>query len=369
MQKVSADRSDIDAILHWNYQVDCKSRIFEQDTLHMKVDLTNKISLGENNNLFDAFAKYMHLRETLLKTMKTHLGDPTSQEVANAFKTFVCKANDVMDAWNTSSAIELPYAETPAELGSSIKSYDCAITAKLQPGASAALDKRVYISPESAVPLPADKQPQVSFTESVDPENLSAGDTADIRLTIPNLSLFKQRLAKPTVWLERNNNLFDSDAYTDIAVNKNFLYRTSALSWDPLIPSQEYGGLAVIPEKAGVPMADYNMHQVVDCLKKGLQLDDPDVPQGLTCSLEATYAYDLIEGNPLSAIRLPILLTTSQTLDEVFYNTLANALQAWCETEKPALERASIYFNITIWTAEQKQLLQLRSLRIDIDKK
>ena len=130
----------------------------------------------------------------------------------------------------------------------------------------------------------------------------------EVGVKLPKLDLTEQYFARPVLHLERNNNLFDGalpiESFTEEAfsVNSQFLYRTNKCSLPALTPNREYGNIVKITnEILQIGASGTNAGKVAERLRNSLGLDTNGV---FTISIAASYAYDLIPGNPLSTVHL-----------------------------------------------------------------
>lgn len=370
----------MDSIKQWDYEVVSRAKAYEQDTLRLKVELNYMSSLGTSKDMFAVFAQYMFVREQLWAMLESAWKDANSILFASAFSCFSVRVQEIVKEWGIFE--ENPTIKNASATGWEASDYyDCSVPFKL-----GAIGSRVL--PISSVLHPASPtgygEPAAYYTDSVALAKIDAGQAVEVGVKIPKLNLSKQYFARPVLHLERNNNLFDgallgaNPSDKALSVNSQFLYRTSKCSLPALTPNREYGNIVKITDEIlQIGANGANAGKVVERLRDSLGLDTNGV---FTISIATSYAYDLIPGNPLSAIRIPVCVLTDLPVNnrDDLNNPFAlvgNELVNWCADQKPALQNASFYFDVLLRLQKKDttrgieagtQLLHLNSVRVDV---
>lgn len=359
-------------VLNWDYRVICRAKAYEQDTLHLRVKLKKDQLFLSSNGLFAAFAQYMHIHDQLWKILKNN----KHENFNNAFNMFVKQVGEVVSAWNSQHQKVLAEETQMQESSIVVNSYDCSMQLTWGQDINREIDVTTLINKKHILPQFGDiVAPTACYSDSVT-FPITRGQTVEIVLTIPKLSLLKQHFAQPTVWIDRNYNLFDS---VHISVNPAFIYRSRELSWPAFTPYREYNNVIMMNKPVIIDHISMNMKELVNVLRESLLLYKDAKYDLFIVSLTAYFAYEMIKDNPMSEIRFPMSLVpdtkVGSNADESSdpFDILAEKMQTWCEKQTPEFTNASFYFDVLIRQGENNlsneliegtQLLHLSKVRI-----
>lgn len=361
----------------WDYVLALTYLYREQDTFFIRVEFESIASLqgyALRRDLFDVLAEYSLTRDRLFRALSEEAGD--SVKYVNAYESFtdiVCEAAEVWEDWvlNNQGKNE---AEREAEARDDSDAEETAelVYSCMAEGQQTEDGIRFRITPTKEGQDFIKRlglEGREPYMEAVRFD--AKAEETEIRFVMRQLPLFSCAQAKPSVKIIRNRNLLTGkDHNLNLAVRKDFIYRTQEVSLPVLPVTGEYTKEYRIAMIAAHTITKGVMAQAVSSLYRALQLDYGN----LMAELSAAYYYGLDAGRTHPRVLLPVtLMPCMETLDAAgssasFIEKLVDNLYQWYQERQPATNACGLLFDVKIYLGDsRKLLLHFSELSVGID--
>ena len=305
----------------WQYRLVCRSSAVEQDTLHFSITFNDAESglMAEEEDLFDALAKYMYVRDALMKQIK----DGNVSAVAS----FAAMAQDISTHW---------------EKGVSV----CRLSLQ---DASDVLNCQVNINLEELkLTVACDDPSRGVKAEFVTPaDEIVQGELFSFALYVNSLNLYRQNSVTPSVQTVRNQ-----DILKPLTVCSRFIYKTEVESLNKMFVKHASAKSILLGEVSGSWDAA-GVLSVMDMMMEKLGISDVYYP----ADIAVWYSYLPEYSNITDDVELPVIIYKGLPCNTLNQQDIVSFVVNWVTDLGVSQNKSGLVFDIKVYTNDFSRVL------------